>query len=144
AVTAVLSLLPDFDSIKEINPYCEEYWSDRVLMPKLSNGKKWQNFEVVIKKALAVCTETGNIIELHFTDASKSSPMPHGGVREIKNYYLSRLACYLIAMNVDPRKQEIAAPQVYFAVTTRAHEIHKLCMEQEQRLETRLNVSESS
>ena len=70
-------------------------------MPKLGYGKKWQNFEGVIKKAMAACTETGNIIELHFTDASKSSPMPHGGVREIKNYYLSRLACYLIAMNGD-------------------------------------------
>ncbi len=64
-------------------------------MPKLGYGKKWQNFEGVIKKAMAACTETGNIIELHFTDASKSSPMPHGCVREIKNYYLSRLACYL-------------------------------------------------
>ena len=134
---------PDFDSIKQINPYGEEYWSARALMPKLGYGKKWQNFEGVIKKAMAACTETGNIIELHFTDASKSSPMPHGGVREIKNYYLSRLACYLIAMNGDPRKQEIAAAQVYFAVTTRAHEIHQLRMEQEQRLETRLKVSES-
>ena len=33
--------------------------------------------------------------------------------------------------------------QVYFAVTTRAHEIHQLRMEQEQRLETRPKVSES-
>jgi len=65
---------PDFDSIKQINPYGEEYWSARALMPKLGYGKKWQNFEGVIKKAMAACTETGNIIELHFTDASKSSP----------------------------------------------------------------------
>jgi hypothetical protein len=44
--------------------------------------------------------------------------------REVKDYYLSRLACYLIAMNGDSRKSEIAAAQNYFAVATRAHEMH--------------------
>src|SRR5437660_241890 len=82
-------------------------------------------------------------IERHFTDASKSSPMPHGGVRQVKDYYLSRLACYLTAMNGDPRKPEIAAAQNYFAISTRAHEIHQLREEQEKRLTIRLKVSES-
>src|SRR5450755_3300062 len=88
---------PNFDSIKHVNPYGQEYWSARDLMPLLGYSKKWQNFETVIKKAMTACTETGNIIEQHFTDASKSSPMPHGGVREVKEYVLSRFACYLIA-----------------------------------------------
>jgi DNA-damage-inducible protein D len=61
----------------------------------------------------------------------------------VKDYNLSRLASYLIAQNGDPRKPEIAAAQVYFVVSTRAHEIHQLLKEQEERLETRLKVSES-
>jgi DNA-damage-inducible protein D len=138
-----MSQTPDFDSIKQVNPYGQEYWSARALMPLLGYGKKWQNFTTAIDKAIISCTETGNIVEQHFTDASKSSPMPHGGERELKDYNLSRFACYLIAQNGDPRKPEIAAAQVYFAISTRAHEIHLLRREQEQRLEVRMKVSES-
>ena len=134
---------PDFDSIKQINPYGQEYWSARDLMPLLGYERKWQNFEAVIKKAMVACEETENIVEQHFTDASKSSPMPHGGVRPVKDYYLSRFACYLIAQNGDPRKAEIASAQVYFAVATRLHEMYQLRKEQEERLEKRLQVSES-
>lgn len=134
---------PDFDSIKQVNPYGEDYWSARTLMPLLGYGKKWQNFETVIKKAMTSCAEVGEIVERHFTDASKTSPMPRGGVKSITDYFLSRLACYLIAMNGDPRKSEVAHAQNYFATTTRAHEMHQLRMEQEARLETRLKVSES-
>ncbi len=36
---------PDFDSIKQINPYEVEYWSARDLAPLLGYNK-WQNFEV--------------------------------------------------------------------------------------------------
>lgn len=63
---------PDFDSIKQTNVYGIEFWSGRDLMPLLGYAKKWQNFEVVIKKAMTACTETGNAIEYHFTDASKA------------------------------------------------------------------------
>ncbi len=134
---------PDFDSIKQANVYGIEFWSARTLMPLLGYGKKWQNFEAVMKKAMIACTETGNTVEQHFTDASKSSPMPKGGVRAVKDYYLSRLACYLIAQNGDPRKAEVAAAQVYFAVSTRAHEMRQIREDQEKRLAIRLKVSES-
>ena len=43
---------PDFESIKRTNMYGEDYWSARELMPLLGYGKKWQNFESVIKKAM--------------------------------------------------------------------------------------------
>lgn len=112
-------------------------------MPLLGYGRKWQNFEAVIKKAMIACTETGNIIEYHFTDASKPITGGKGAVQHVKDYNLSRLACYLIAMNGDPRKNEIAFAQHYFAISTRAHEIHQIRKEQEERLEIRLKVPES-
>lgn len=134
---------PDFDSIKQINPYGQEYWSARELMPLLGYGKKWQNFISVIKKAMIACRETGNTVEDHFTDVSKVIVAGKGAEQEINDYLLSRFACYLIAQNGDPRKTEIASAQVYFAVATRLHEMYQLRKEQEERLEKRLQVSES-
>src|SRR5258708_23835198 len=70
-------------------------------------------------------------------------PLGSGAEREIHDYFLSRLACYLVAMNGDSRKPEIAAAQTYFAISTRANEMHQLRKEQEERLEQRLKVSDS-
>ena len=133
---------PDFDSIKQTNVYGMEFWRARTLAPLLGYTK-WERFEGVIKRAMIACEKTGNVVEQHFPTSGKTSPMPHGGVKEVKDYSLSRFACYLIAQNGDPRKVEIAAAQVYFAVSTRAHEIHQLREEQEKRLTMRLKVSET-
>jgi len=80
---------PDFDSLKQTNVYGIEYWSARDLMPLLGYGKKWQNFEMVVKKAMIACAEAGEAVERHFTDASKTSPMPHGAVKRMNDYALS-------------------------------------------------------
>ncbi len=138
-----MSQAPDFDSIKQVNPYGEDYWSARALMPLLGYGKNWQNFTTAIQKAMISCRENGQIVEYHFNASIKMVPIGSGAERPLDDYNLSRLACYLIAMNGNPRKPEIAHAQNYFAISTRAHEIHQLRMEQEQRLETRLKVSES-
>jgi DNA-damage-inducible protein D len=135
---------PDFDSIKHLNPYNVEYWEARELMPLLGYGNKWQNFVDVIKKAMISCETTGNIVTDHFTAGSKMVEIGSRAQRGIQDYYLSRLACYLIAMNGDSRKPEIAAAQNYFAVTTRAHEIHQLRQEREARIQIRLEVAEGN
>jgi DNA-damage-inducible protein D len=134
---------PDFESIKQTNPYGQEYWSARDLMPLLGYGKNWQNFSNAIQKAIISCQENGQIVANHFNASINMVAIGSGAEREIDDYNLSRLACYLVAMNGNPRKAEVAAAQNYFAITTRTHEIHQLRREQEERLEKRLQVSES-
>ena len=133
---------PDFDSIQQTNPYGEDYWSARALAPLLGYNK-WERFEVAIHRAMTACEQVGQLVQYHFPASSKMAKLGSGAQRELKDYSLSRFACYLVAQNGDPRKPEIAAAQAYFAVSTRAHEMHQLRMEQEPRLETRLMVSES-
>src|SRR4051812_19734468 len=133
----------DFESIKHINPYGAEYWSARELAPLLGYSN-WQNFEVAIKRGKTACEQVGEVLSDHFTDASKTIPTGKGARREVRDYFLSRFACYLIAQNGDPRKPEIAAAQAYFAVSTRQHELHQLYEEQQKRLQLRERVSENN
>ena len=133
---------PDFNSIKQTNVYGEEYWSARNLAPLLGYVK-WERFAGTVERAMLACKKTGIRVIQHFPSAGKTSPMPHGGVKKVEDYNLSRFACYLIAQNGDPRKEEIAAAQVYFAISTRQNELQQLYKEQQERLEIRLKVADS-
>ncbi|GHO51441.1 DNA damage-inducible protein D [Ktedonospora formicarum] len=133
---------PDFDKIKQENVYGMEHWSARDLAPLLGYAK-WERFEGAIKRAMTACEKSGNRVEDHFPSAGKQIQFGKGATQDVKDYALSRFACYLIAQNGDPRKPEIATAQVYFAISTRANEIHELRRQQEERLEMRLKVIES-
>ncbi len=138
-----MNTVPDFDSIKQTNIYAEEYWSARDLAPLLGYVE-WRNFETVaIKKAKIACKHASIAADHHFVDTTKMVPLGSGSQRELNDYHLSRFGCYLIAQNGDPRKPEIAAAQVYFAISTRENELQKLFKNQQERLATRLKVSES-
>ncbi len=111
----------NFESIKHINEYGEEFWYARELQ-KILEYTQWRNFESVIQKAKIACEQSNNNIQDHFADVSK---MVVAGVasKEVDDIMLSRYACYLIVMNGDPRKEIIALGQTYFAVKTRQQEV---------------------
>jgi DNA-damage-inducible protein D len=106
-----------FDSIRHFDEQGNEYWLARELMVVLGY-EKWQNFHKNIKRALTACQNSQNDATTHFLLTSVKT-----NGRTADNWKLSRYACYLVAMNGDPDKQEIAQAQSYFAVKTREAEV---------------------
>ena len=111
-----------FEDIKHIDENGTVFWYARELMPILQYSN-WQNFEKIIEKAKISCENSDISVFEHFTDVSKTIKMPKGAEKEVKDYKLTRYACYIIAQNGDSRKKVIALAQTYFAVQTRKQEI---------------------
>ena len=111
-----------FEDIKHIDENGIEFWYARELMPILQYSN-WQNFEKIIDKAKISCENSGISVFEHFIDVNKLSKRANNAEVEIKDYELTRYACYLIAQNGDNRKKVIALAQTYFAVQTRKQEI---------------------
>ena len=111
-----------FESIKHIDENGIEYWYARELQNVLEYTQ-WRRFENVINKAKLSCKNAGISVIEHFADVGKLSKRANNAEIEIKDYKLTRYACYLIAQNGDPRKEVIALAQTYFAVQTRKQEI---------------------
>ncbi len=99
-----------------------EFWFARDLQ-KLLDYDEWRNFLNVIEKAKTACKTSEQDINDHFVDINKTIAMPKGATKEIPDIMLTRYACYLIAQNGDPRKEQIAFAQSYFAVQTRKQEL---------------------
>ena len=111
-----------FEDIKHIDENGIEFWYARELQ-KILEYKQWRRFESVIEKAKIAC-ENSDISSIeHFADVGKLSKRANNAEVEIKDYKLTRYACYLIAQNGDSRKKVIALAQTYFAVQTRKQEI---------------------
>ena len=119
----IIALKSSFDGIS--NSVAEahiEFWYARDLMGLLGYTR-WENFAEAIKRAETSCSANNIDVYYHFRDVTKMINLPKGAKREIADVMLSRYACYLIAMNGDPRKEEIAFAQGYFAVQTRKQEL---------------------
>ena len=127
------------DDIKKVTDSGFEYWSARELMSKLGYVK-WQKFVEVIEKAKLSNVTSGQNIEDHFTGAGKLILTVNGGRRTVQDFLLTRLACYLVALNGDPRKSEISLTQLYFATQTRKQELLEQRENENKRLESRVKL----
>lgn len=110
-----------FDTIRRVDA-SGEWWSARELLPILGYAK-WERVPMVLARAEAAAKNSGLRPEEHFRPASQMVPIGSGAERELQDIALTRYGAYLVAMNGDPRKSEIADAQTYFAVQTRKAEI---------------------
>lgn len=118
-----------------------EYWRARDVMPMLGYST-WRSFEEALTRAMCAFDAAGEKTRDHFADARKMVVIGSGAMRERGDYYLTRAACYILAMNSDSRKLEVAEAQEYFAVQTRRMEkIEKAALEF-RRVDIRERVEE--
>lgn len=119
-----------------------EFWYARELMPLLGY-ERWENFAKAILRAMDSCQTSGIEVVDHFREVTKMVSLGSGARRAVKDYMLTRYACYLIAQNGDPQKEEIAFAQSYFALQTRKQELIEERIALIERTEARGRLRES-
>lgn len=139
----IATLKSQFDELAHIDEESHiEFWFARELQPALGYAR-WENFETAIHRAKTSCQTTGIPVLDHFRDVTKMVALGSGSSREITDIKLTRYACYLLAQNGDPRKDEIAFAQSYFALQTRKQELIEDRINLLRRLEVRERLAKS-
>ena len=143
----ILKTEKTFEDIKHVDEYGNEFWYARELMVALGY-KDWRYFNNVIEKAQITCENSNITVFEHFVVNNKTIKMPKGATKEVKEYKLTRYACYLIAQNANPRLKIVALAQTYFAVKTRQQEMteerYKQLSEDDRRIYNRRIVTDKN
>lgn len=119
-----------------------EVWYARELQQVLGYTR-WENFVVAISRAMESCKTLKVSVDDHFREVTKMVLLGSGSHRKVQDFMLTRYACYLIAQNGDPKKEEIAFAQSYFALQTRKTELIEERLQQIARLDTRERLRSS-
>lgn len=138
----IKSLTTEFEDYSQKTEAGIEFWFARDIQHLLGYSE-WRNFNKVILKAKTSCEITGHLVLDHFVDVNKMVVIGSGTEREIDDIMLTRYACYLIAQNGDPRKEQIAFAQNYFAIQTRKFEEIAKRIDDWERLHARQKLTSS-
>jgi DNA-damage-inducible protein D len=136
----VRSLTTNFETHAQQTESGIEFWLARDVQ-QLLGYDEWRNFAAVISKARTACELSGHVVSDHFVDVNKMINIAKGAQRQVSDLMLTRYACYLIAQNGDPRKNEIAFAQTYFAVQTRKAELIAQRILDAERVQARKKLS---
>ncbi len=120
-----------------------EYWRARDIQQVLAYSS-WEKFKDVIQRAIKSCESSGTDPDNNFHQTVKVVKKSNGVETSMEDYYLTRYACYLIAMNGDTIKPEIAIAQAYFAIQTRKQEMQDTLTNEQKRLMLRNRVKDAN
>jgi DNA-damage-inducible protein D len=120
-VPAYATTMKRLEALKRVAASGMDFWMAREIYQTLGYPT-WRGFDGVIQRAQDACSGAGYEMARHFVQTSKMLKIGNDAERRVEDLFLSRAACYLIAMNGDPSKPEIAAAQAYFAAQTRRME----------------------
>lgn len=134
------ALTDSFESHAQQTDNGVEFWLARDIQHLLGYSK-WENFLNVVSKARIACEMSGHHMQDHFPDVRKMVDLGSGSQREVDDIMLTRYACYLIAQNGDPKKQEIAFAQTYFAIQTRRAELIEQRLLEAERVSARKKLT---
>lgn len=133
------TFIQELDRLMDTTRNGTEYWRARDIQPVLGYSE-WRNFEEVIEKAKKACDSADVPSQKHFVETTKMVALGGTAQRELTDWFLTRLACYIVAMTADGSKREVAFAKQYFAVQTRRQEIFDRLPDDEKRIQLRNRV----
>lgn len=119
-----------------------EVWLARDLQIMLGYTE-WLNFTNVISRAMETCVNSGETLGDHFVELNKMVEIESGSTKIVKDFMLTRYACYVLAQNGDPKKEPIAFAQSYFALKTRKYELIEERLKLDERIRAREKLSDT-